>query len=184
MLLWTIKTSHGLENKNTDPQWWEEWSETMRAPSALAGNQSEEGGRKRAEELSWLQRGLWASNQNSGDRKSWAGSWELPPWKPLLWSATPMDRFLEQSQSQATCPSEMATAQFNIFQTVGYDPLVTHENISIHSKWGYIFCETFLLVIYVYIGQNIFLTTVGSHRFMELGWQGLSSSPVAANTSY
>lgn len=51
-----------------------------------------------------------------------------------------MDRFLQQGRlSQVTsCPPEMATTVFAIFQTVGYDPLVTHENIRVHSKQEYI----------------------------------------------
>lgn len=51
-----------------------------------------------------------------------------------------MDRFLQQGRlSQVTaCPPEMATTVFAIFQTVGFDPLVTHENIRVYSKQEYI----------------------------------------------
>lgn len=53
-----------------------------------------------------------------------------------------------------------------------------------YIKWGYIFCESFLLVIYMYTGQNIFLATVVSHKFMELERQDILWPLIASNTSH
>lgn len=64
---------------------------------------------------------------------------------------------------------------------MGYDPLVTHENIRYIVNEDTYFCETFLLVIKAFTDQNIFLGLVGSHGFIELGGQGLSQSLIASN---
>lgn len=150
---------------------------------------------------------LWLGNKvrkvEENRQKSWVGScmgsrsWtktvrtgkagqscELPPWKPLLLSATHMDSSVTELISSYFLASRNGYNRVWYFPDVGFDPLVTPEDIRVHSKWWYIFCETFFLVINVYIGQNIFLAWVRRHRFIELQGQGLSQSPVASNSSY
>lgn len=92
--------------------------------------------------LLWLEIKVRKVEENG--QKRWLVSYELLPWKPLLWSTMQMSSFLEQGQSWATSPPpEMATTGFDSFQTAGYHPLVTHENIISEkaSSWLYMYIQ-------------------------------------------
>lgn len=167
------------KTKNSDPKWWEKLSERMWTPSALIGNQSEEGVRKWTQ--SWIGSGM--------DSRSWTKIVMTGKTRQCLVSSHHGNHCFEQCKwvnfwNRASLKLLLVLQKWSqedllIFQTVGYNPLVTHENIKVCSKWGYVFVKPFF-----WLYMCVCFAIVGSHWFRKLGGYWLSQSLTASNTSY
>lgn len=106
---------------------------------------------------------LWVELSEEDGRKWTEGVGQClmncQPWKPLPCSSMQMSSFLNGASLELTSP-EMATIAFDSFQTAGYHPLVTHENIVSE--------EAFSRLRGCLCRSKHILATTGSRMFLEL----------------